>query len=231
MNTQSLQQDPRPAFEALQALTNLASMGEEVCEFITSITFSSIETYLVSSRSALQQAATECISNLSGCPSCIDQFVVADDVELSFPSEAGSEVGSDHPKEDRFLRLRSLSEDGARGTRLAAMATFFNLTQLASGARMLLGCPSGLERLLLQLDHASITNASSGKVEPDTDMLVRTVGVICNILQHGGKDAREGLHALDLRKALKEIKTEDQDSPLYQFKMEALEKLDTDVNT
>lgn len=79
-------QDPRPAFEALQALTNLASMGEEVSKFITSLSFSSIEAYLSSTLSAQQQASVELFSNLTVFDACCEMFAVQEPRVPKFPT-------------------------------------------------------------------------------------------------------------------------------------------------
>ena len=128
---------------------------------------------------------------------------------------------SEHLPESRFLHIRALTEDNVRGTRLAAMATIFNITEHEAGTRMLLKAPSGLERLLPCL--GSTYPPESDK--PDADMRVRTAGTIVNLIQNGGEGAIAKLKKLNAEKKLRTAKDEDVSGQVAGFVDEALELL------
>lgn len=75
------QEGPRdllPTFEALLALTNLASTpSPEAAETIIRLAFPAIETLLLSTNTLIQRSATELVCNLTACASGIELFADA----------------------------------------------------------------------------------------------------------------------------------------------------------
>lgn len=61
-------------FESLLALTNLASVSEDVCEAITRLTWPALQDHLLSSTILIQRASAELVCNLSGSPSGAAKF-------------------------------------------------------------------------------------------------------------------------------------------------------------
>ncbi len=73
-NDSNLSNDLLPTFEALRALTNLASLNDEARSLIVQTCWDDIETHLWSQASPIQQAALECICNLCQNETAVTKF-------------------------------------------------------------------------------------------------------------------------------------------------------------
>lgn len=196
-------QDPRVPFEALQALTNLASMDEQVATLITEQAFISVESYLTSNLSAQQQAAIECMANLTTCQACSNMFIASG--ECRFPPDYEGESELDHREETRFCRLVALTEDEARGIRLSAMAALYNVCESLPGARMLSDYHSGFEQVVPQLEATVGQRGDS----PDGEMRARAAGVVYNVLRHGDEAVTKMLMERNVEQKLEASKKKD----------------------
>lgn len=178
-------------------------MSEGVGQLTTEQAFPSIESYLTSTLPAQQQAAIECMANLSLCKACSDKFIT--ESHPRFPNTYNGERDPDTVTESRFLQVRAMTEDEVRGVRLSAMTTLYNVCESSLGVRMLTTCPLGVDRIVPQLE-AMIT---PGGDRPDGEMRARVAGVICKVLQHGGNEDVERLQSLGVEQKLVACKEND----------------------
>lgn len=121
-----------PTFEALLALTNLASTTPpEAAQTIVRLAFPLIEDLLLGKNSLVQRAATELVCNLMACPSGIEIF--ADD------SKAAGR---------RLHILLALADTEDLGTRRAAGGALATLSEFEGAIKGILAVERGVEILI-----------------------------------------------------------------------------------
>ncbi|KAL8702929.1 MAG: hypothetical protein Q9201_003909 [Fulgogasparrea decipioides] len=134
-NQADVSEGPRnflPSFEALLALTNLASSSPEVSEIIVRQALATIEDLLLSNNVMIQRATTELVCNLT-------------------TSAAGVEVFADESKAaDRRLHIvLALADVEDSATRKAAGGALASLTSFEGAVRGILDKERGIEILLV----------------------------------------------------------------------------------
>ena len=125
------QRDLLPTFESLMALTNLASADQEVSEAIIRLSWSNVETLLLSSNTMVQCAAVELVCNLMTCPSGIALF-----------------ADGSKPARNRMHILLALADVEKLETRRAAGGALAMLTDWEGAADAILDKERGVEILL-----------------------------------------------------------------------------------
>ena len=124
--------DLLPTFEALLALTNLASNpSPEAAEVIIRLAFPKIEELLLHNNTSIQRATTELVCNLMNCPSGIEIF--ADESKVAAR---------------RLHILLALADVDDKATRKAAGGALATVTEFKGAVKAILGRDRGIEILL-----------------------------------------------------------------------------------
>ena len=127
----SEERDLLPTFEALLALTNLASTDDETRDIIMRLSWTEVENLLLSSNVLVQRASTELICNLMASPQCVAKF--AD----------GSKAAS-----NRIHILLALADMDDLATRRAAAGALAMLSEWDSAADAIVNREKGIKILL-----------------------------------------------------------------------------------
>lgn len=152
--------DTLATFEALLALTNIASMDDDSGrETIIRLTLNYITDLLVSSVPLIQQAATELVCNLMASTSCIALF-----------------ADGSPPSKHRLNILLALSDAEALPTRRAAGGALASLSGYDRGVRQILLRENGIQ-LILKL---------CADEEPKMECAHRGLVVLGNMLESEG---------------------------------------------
>lgn len=228
-SAESEEQGPAPSthatFTAMRALTNLASLCAESATQITTVCFPSLESHLWSSVSAIQQAATECILNLSSAsPLAASKFFFAGprvaeaEAEASKANNTKGGFGKEEKAaaKTRLTLLFALTGSKSRGTRLAAMGAIAGLLAWEDGAVSFLNLPlsaagietdrpGGMKKQGTTPAARLVASIQEAVADGDGDMLARAVTAVCALVEAGGKDGRGKVReagGVDLLKAL-----------------------------
>lgn len=192
--------DLLPKFEALLALTNLASTPlPEVAETIIRLSFAMIEDLLLGKNTMIQRASTELVCNLMTCSSGIELF--ADQ------SKAAAR---------RMHVLLALADVDDKATRRAAGGALGSVTEFEGAAIEILGRERGVE-ILLGLCK-----------EDDQDVVHRGVVCIYNLLSTDGvvgKRAKEQVKSLQGIETLKSTLQGFNNREMLELAVQALEIL------
>lgn len=165
--------DLLPTFEALLALTNLASVASSnVSETIIRLAFPTIEELLLSNNTMVRRASTELVCNLVQCPTGVELF--AD----------GSKAA-----ERRVHILLAMADVDDPQTRKAAGGALAMITRFEEANTAILARDRGVEIILELIDG-----------EPSEDIVHRGVvcimQIVCAAGGTNGKRAKESVHAL-----------------------------------
>lgn len=178
--------DLLPAFEALLALTDLASVPSSgAAEAIVRLAFTTIETLLLSSNTMIQRASTELVCNLVQNPSGIELF--AD----------GSEAAA-----RRMHILLAFADAEDLNTRKAAGGALATLTEFEGSVKAIIERKNGMALLLGLCDDddddivhrgvVSVGNISClpGKTGQEAVSLMRSLGVVEKLKNITSKNKR-----------------------------------------
>lgn len=157
------ERDLLPTFEALLALTNLASTDDETRDIIMRLSVAEVENLLLSSNVLVQRAATELICNLMASPSCVVKFA------------GGSKVAA-----NRIHMLLALADMDDLATRRAAAGALAMLSEWDAAAEAIVSRDKGIA-ILLELC-----------TESSEEMRYRGVACIHNIVFAAGKIGKMG---------------------------------------
>ncbi|KAI5798914.1 myosin-binding striated muscle assembly central-domain-containing protein [Geopyxis carbonaria] len=149
-----------PAWEALLALTNLASVDGATRALVLRAAWPPAEELLLSENARLQRAACELLCNLALAPECAARY------------GDGSRAAA-----QRVHVLLALADAEARETRLAAGGALASMTGYAGVAEAVLRREGGVQRVL-------------GMVREGGGMAVRGVVVVRNLCEIEGAGAR-----------------------------------------
>lgn len=141
-------------FEALMALTNLASLGDSVCPRIVADTWSRVELALTASNALVQRAAVELICNLAPSPSAAQKLLDANSV----PARSNLEL------------IAALTDAEDRPTRLAAAGAFAILSEWAVAPAVIGTNETILGRMARVL------------AQNDTDLVLRAAVAVSNLI-------------------------------------------------
>ncbi|KAI0806363.1 putative actin cytoskeleton organization protein [Xylaria sp. FL0064] len=150
--------DLLPTFEALMALTNLASTDDDTRATIIRVAFSEIEEQLLSSNHLVSKAATELICNLVQCVEGVALYA-ADTTQAA----------------DRLHILLALTDAEDEATRSAAGGALASLTAYDEVARGIIRRKRGVEVVLGLC------------AEDSEDLRHRGVFVVYNMISHEGE--------------------------------------------
>lgn len=120
-----------PVFEALLALTNLASVDEPIREIVLRMCWSKVEELLLSSNTLVSRAAVELVCNLQASPAGIAKF--ADGTKAA---------------KNRMHILLALSDAEDLATRSAAGGALAMLTEWQEARRAVVERDNGIKRVL-----------------------------------------------------------------------------------
>lgn len=190
-------------FDALRALTNIASLSDHACEIIVTTCFPQIEALLWSRVSAIAQAATELILNLTQSPSAASKFF----------SSFGANTNTDHDGTEvdkaeiaaargRLTLLFALTTSETRGTALAATAAMSNILAYEAGAasflELTLGSPNpnptkanAPTKTLSTPSQRLISLTQEAHSANNSDMLARALTALCALIATGGNAAKK----------------------------------------
>lgn len=162
LSNESLSTD-LPRFEALLALTNLASADDSARTFIVDKSFPLIETLLLNDNALLQRAATELVCNLVVCDKGAEKFI---------PAQKNPSATS------RLHLLLALADVEDVNTRRAAGGALVMLTDFEEVCGAFGEVERGVERV--------------GRMVEDGDEDCGFRGVVCvrNLIVNGGKEIR-----------------------------------------
>ncbi|KAF2667737.1 ARM repeat-containing protein [Microthyrium microscopicum] len=118
-----------PTFEALLALTNLASVSEPICTAITRLAMTALDDLMLSTNTLVQRAATELLCNLCSAPAGAAQF-----------------TGARGPARLQLMLALTDAEDMA--TRRAAAGALAMVSEYGEVVESLIGIDKGMERLV-----------------------------------------------------------------------------------
>ena len=165
--------DLLPTFEALLALTNLASdPSSGVCELIIRLAFPTVQDLLLSSNVQVRRAAVELVCNLVTCPAGIDLF-----------------ADNSKPAATRMHILLAMADVDDRATRSAAGGALAGLSEFEGAVNAILGRKRGVQ-ILLDLCDGN---------DADEGLTYRGVVCITNMISTGGdlgNQARRQIKAL-----------------------------------
>ncbi|KAK9460255.1 armadillo-type protein [Lipomyces oligophaga] len=143
-------------FEALLALTNLASMGNEnISKLIAQRGWSQVETLMLSNNSMVQRASVELVCNLSGSPEVAAKYLDPDDKD----------------QKNRLRILIALADVEDLATRCAAAGTLATLSEWTPASEILLEDERNL-RAILRILH-----------DEDSGVIFRGAVCIRNLIQ------------------------------------------------
>ncbi|KAH9827983.1 putative actin cytoskeleton organization protein (Cro1) [Teratosphaeria destructans] len=201
-DSDSEQRDLLPTFEALLALTNLASMEDDTPrDLIIRSAFEQIEDLLFNSNPMIQRATVELVCNLMAAPACVAKF--AD--------------GSNDSKR-RLLILLALADVEDLATRRAAGGALAALTQLDVAVSAVLSAKDskGIKALLGLCEDESEEVLHRGLV-----CILNLVSAPGEVGEKGKKIVKESGGVDVLRQSLKEVRT----PAILQVGVEVLKKL------
>jgi len=174
-----------PVFEALLALTNLASADEETCNTIIRTAWPIIEDeFLLSSNALVQRASVELICNLCASPLGASQF------------------GDGTRAAPRLKTLLALSDADDMATRRAAAGALAMLTEWDSVIDAILALDGGVDRLLRLLKDeseevvvrgaAALGNCVAARKERVKKIIARPANmkILEDVFQHSGGDVQ-----------------------------------------
>ena len=174
------------AFDALRALTNLASLSSAARALIAHVAFPAIDALLWAPPSArVQQAAVECVCNLV-CAGDGDCSGGGDAMTARFTSP------SDPAALQRLTLLHALTTSPAPGTRRAAAGALAGLLSCGAGAAAFLNVRGGVAGVVAWL--------SEGVEEETEGMRERGMAVLVALLV-GGEDEGDGAGEEEGRKS------------------------------
>ncbi|OBT98148.1 hypothetical protein VE01_03754 [Pseudogymnoascus verrucosus] len=197
--------DLLPAFEALLALTNLASVDNDARDPIIRDGWSSIDELLLSNNTLVTRASVELVCNLMESPTGVAKF--AD----------GSKQAS-----NRLHILLALADSEDLATRRAAGGALASLTQWDTAVTAILGRERGVA-ILLKLCK-----------EDEEDLRHRGVVCVSNMLNapgDGGEKATTKVKEADGIEALKECARKSRSQEVLEIIVEALQRLLGDSGT
>jgi hypothetical protein len=145
-----------PTFEALIALTNLASVDESICNLIIKQAWAPIEDLLLCQNVLVQRAATELVCNLSGC------------------QQGAALFAASKQSRSRVLVLLALSDAADVPTRSAASGALAQLTELEPVLDVLRSIEDPAARLIRIL------------LDEDNDVSMRGATILRNCALVGG---------------------------------------------
>ncbi|KAK6497618.1 hypothetical protein TWF481_012023 [Arthrobotrys musiformis] len=151
--------DLLPLFEALLALTNLASTTDSIRSVIVKKEFTIIEELLLHSNDMIQRAAVELVCNLMVAPETVSLFV------------EGPRSGN------RLQMLLAIAQADDVLSRLAASGALAMLTEWDAGVKKILEREGGVERVLEVCE------------DEEDGVVFRGVVVVRNLVIVGGEDA------------------------------------------
>lgn len=191
--------DLLPAFEAMMALTNLASTDDDTRATIVRLAFTDIEEHLFSSKYMVCRAATELICNLVQCVEGAALYVEA-------TSQAANRV-------HLLLGLTAVEDDA---TRQAAGGALASLVAHEEVVGEIVKRKTGVENLL---------NLCSAD---DEQLRHRGVFIICGMIEHEGEPgrrAREVIRQLGGVRHVKACAQKSRDPEILEVAAEALKVL------
>ena len=189
-----------PTFEALLALTNLASMpSNEAPELIIQRAVPDLEELLLSNNTMLQRASTELVCNLMTCPSGIALFA------------NGSKDAA-----RRLHILLALADVDDLSTRRAAGGALATITEFEEGVKGILDRERGME-IMLEL----CGDENEGIVHRGVICVSNVVGFNGEV----GKKGKEKAKELDGVLTLKNVATESKNGAIVQGALLALKLL------
>lgn len=162
-------------FEALLALTNVASVDDGCRNLIIRHGWSKIETLITVSNSMVQRAAIELLCNLATSPLCAEKFL-----DNSPAANSRLEVLS---------ALTDLEDPVARSAACGALAM---LSEWGPAAAIMRSCSRLTERLIAIVDE-----------ETSDDVLIRALVVLQNLIVASTAEKTEDLKAREFLEALK----------------------------
>ncbi|GAW26474.1 putative actin cytoskeleton organization protein [Rosellinia necatrix] len=191
--------DLLPSFEALMALTNLASTDDDTRETIVRVAFPEIEEQLLSSNHQISKAATELICNLVQSVECVALYA-ADTPEAAH----------------RLHILLALADAEDEATRSAAGGALASLTAYEEVVRGIVKRKRGVEVLL-------------GLCSEDSeDLRHRGVFILHNMASHDsevGKLAREEMRARNGVEVLKTCAKKSRRAEVVEITIQVLKAL------
>ena len=174
----SEERDLLPTFEALLALTNLASTDDETRDVIIRLSWAEVENLLLSSNVLVQRASTELICNLMASPQCVTKF--AD----------GSKSAA-----NRLHILLGLADMDDTATRRAAAGALAMLSEWDTAANAIIEREKGI-KILLQLC-----------AENSEEMKYRGIASIHNLVLSPAETGRKGKQQIQVEGGIAIIKT------------------------
>lgn len=177
LSNESLSND-LPHFEALLALTNLASAEDSARTNIVEKSWPLIETLLLNDNSLLQRASTELVCNLVVCQRGAEKFI---------PGEKNPSAIS------RLHLLLALADVEDVATRRAAGGALAMVTDFEEVCKGLLEVERGMERV--------------GRMVEDQDEECGFRGVVClrNLVGNGGVEARRQMRESGVVRKVEEL--------------------------
>jgi len=170
--------DLLPTFEALLALTNLASApSHQAAETIIRLAFAKVEELLLSNNTLIQRASMELVCNLVACPSGVEIF--ADDSKVAAR---------------RLHILLALADVDDNATRKAAGGTLATLTEFEGAVKGVLERKRGMEIVLALCQ------------DEDEEIVHRGIVCVRNIACLEGKEGVKGKHKLKELKGVEIIR-------------------------
>lgn len=170
--------DLLPTFEALMALTNLASTDDDTRATIIRVAFTEIEEQLLSSNNLVSKAATELICNLVQSVECVALYA-ADTPEAA----------------NRLHILLALTDAEDEATRSAAGGALASLTAYEEIVRGIIKRERGVD-LILGLCS-----------EDNEDLRHRGAFIVYNMISHDGETGRQAREEMRKKNGLEILKT------------------------
>ncbi|KAL9127709.1 MAG: hypothetical protein Q9217_003460 [Psora testacea] len=200
--------DLLPTFEALMALTNLASIPSNGAPaMIMKLCYADIEDLVLSSNTRVQRAATELVCNLVQDPAGTSIFA-----ELT-------------PDAERRLHiLLALAGSGDLGTRKAAGGALASLTEGELIVRAINRQERGAELVLAMLDDENEEMLHRGMV-----CLANIIGVITYKGYDAGVEAILRLRQLGVEEKMKDVITKTRSAEIQQLVVQASRSLNNNV--
>ena len=174
----SEERDLLPTFEALLALTNLASLEDETRDVILRLSWEEVENLLLSSNVLVQRASTELVCNLMASPQCVTKF-----------ADGSKRAAS------RLHILLGLADMDDLATRRAAAGALAMLSEWDAAAKAIVERDKGV-KILLHLC-----------AEESEEMRYRGIACIHNLLISPAEFGRKGRQLVQVEGGVAIIKS------------------------
>lgn len=205
LDTEAEYRDMLPVYEALLALTNLASTNDDTLgNFIVQTSWSQIEDLLLATHMLVRQASVELVCNLMVCPQGIEKY--AD--------------GSPRARTRLHILIASADGEDLR-TRQAAGGALAMVTEFDKAAKVLLESTRGVETLLAL--------CAEDQGEMDDELSYRGVASLLNLVsisdENISKRAIEAINRLNGLGILKDLLTKSRNPQVIGAGAELFKKL------